>query len=135
MLQRCSAMPHVNVSINGRQYRLGCEEGEDQHLMQLAADLDKRIRDLRAHHGEIGDGRLTIMAALSMADEVVATGARLRKMEAELASLQDARLGYAERAKAMQVAISSALNAAAERVEDMTRRLNQAVADGTIGMG
>jgi cell division protein ZapA len=127
-------MPHVTVIINGRQYRLGCQEGEDEHLVRLAADLDRRINDLRTRHGEIGDARLTIMAALTIADEVAETNAKVRKIEAELASLRDVRLAFAERATAAQTGVATALNAAAERIEQMARRLNESAPDGGIGM-
>jgi cell division protein ZapA len=129
------AMPHVTVTINGRQFRLACADGEETRLARLAADLDKRIEGLRERHGEIGDARLTIMAAITIADEVAETGAKLRKIEAELASLQDARMASGEHAKATQAAVAAALNSAAERIENMTRRLNQTVGNGGVAMG
>jgi cell division protein ZapA len=130
------AMSHVTVTINGRQFRLACEDGEEGHLARLAADLDKRIEDLRARHGAIGDARLTIMAALTIADEVAETSAKVRKIEVELAALQDARVASAERINATQAAVSAAFNSAAERIENITRRLNQTVGDGGgVAMG
>src|SRR5262245_5248142 len=129
------AMAHVIVTINGRQYRLACEDGEEAHLSRLAADLDRRIETLRERHGEIGDARLTIMAALTIADEVVEAGTKLRKAEAELAAMADTRTAAAERAKVTQTAVSAALNAAAERIESITRRLNETVSNGGIAMG
>src|SRR5437016_10875234 len=118
-------MPQVSVTINGRKFRVACEEGQENHLTKLAADLDGRIEKLRAEHGEIGDARLTIMAALTLADELAELGGKLRGLEAEFATLQDARVTVADRAKATQAALSAALNSAAERIEGMTKRLNQ----------
>ena len=60
-------MPQVNVTINGRQFRMACEDGEEPHLLRLAEDLDARITRLRGRFGEIGDTRLTVMAALTLA--------------------------------------------------------------------
>src|SRR5205823_8476948 len=91
------AMAHVSVSINGRQYRMACEDGQEDHLVWLAGDLDRRIEQLRAQFGEIGDMRLTMMAALTIADELVEAGKRLRRFEEDLAALQDARVVAAER--------------------------------------
>lgn len=128
-------MSHVTVTINGRQFRLACEDGEEAHLAGLAAGLDRRIADLRTRHGEIGDARLTVMAALTIADDVAEAQARLRKLEAEFASLGDARSAFTEGARATQDAISAALNSAAERIENMTRRLNQSLGEGGVAMG
>jgi cell division protein ZapA len=128
-------MTRVTVTINGRQFRMACEDGQENHLQRLAADLDQRIERLRANFGEIGDTRLTVMAALTVADELGEASAKLRQIEQELAALQDARIGSAEHAKATQAAVTAALNSAAERIERITRRLNQTVSEGGVAMG
>jgi cell division protein ZapA len=128
-------MPQVNVTINGRQFRMACEEGEESNLQRLAEDLDARIARLRARFGEIGDTRLTVMAALTLADELTEVKERLAKMEPELASLQETNMASADRAKATQSAITAALNAAAERIEGITRRLNQTVPAADVPIG
>jgi cell division protein ZapA len=119
------AMSQVTVTINGRQFRMACEDGQEDHLLQLAADLDRRIAKLRNSFGEIGDTRLTVMAALTLSDELAETGDRLRRLEQELAALQDARIASVEHATATQAAVAAALNAAAERIEAVAGRLNQ----------
>ena len=40
-------MSQVSVTINGRQFRMACEDGQEGHLMNLARDLDTRIEGLR----------------------------------------------------------------------------------------
>ncbi len=91
-------MAQVNVTINGRQFRMACEDGQEEHLLQLAEDLDERIDELRGKFGEIGDTRLTVMAALTVADELAEAGKKMRRLEEELAALQDARVVAADRA-------------------------------------
>src|SRR5271166_4064823 len=122
-------MAQVSVTINGRQYRMACEDGQESHLMRLAKDLDLRIGELRAKFGEIGDMRLTVMAALTVADELVEAGKRLRRIEEELAGLQDARVLASDRTQATSAAVAAALNSAAERIERVTRNLNQSLSD------
>jgi cell division protein ZapA len=129
-------MAQVNVTINGRQYRMACEDGQEDHLMQLAKDIDDRIEQLRNNFGEIGDARLTVMAALTVADELTEAGRKMRRLEEEIIALQDARVVSADRAQQTQAAIVAALNAAAERIEGITRKLNQTVSNGAgIAMG
>ncbi|MGY3121261.1 cell division protein ZapA (FtsZ GTPase activity inhibitor) [Bradyrhizobium sp. S3.14.4] len=53
-------MSHINVTINGRQYRMACEEGQEVRLLKLAESLETRIQSLRGKFGEIGDARLTV---------------------------------------------------------------------------
>lgn len=122
-------MAHVSVTINGRQYRMACEDGQENHLIWLSGDLDRRIGQLRDQFGEIGDMRLTMMAALTVADELVEAGKRLRRLEEEMASLQDARAVSTERAQATQAAVAAALNSAAERIERVIKGLNRGLGE------
>jgi len=122
-------MAHVSVTINGRQYRMACEDGQENHLIWLSGDLYRRIGQLRAQFGEIGDMRLTMMAALTVADELVEAGKRLRRLEEEMAALQDARAVGTERAQATQAAVAAALNSAAERIERVIRGLNRGLGE------
>jgi cell division protein ZapA len=129
-------MAQVNVTINNRQYRMGCEDGQEEHVTQLANDIDTRIEQLREAHGEIGDQRLTVMAALTVADELTESMRRIRRLEEEIAALQDARVIAAERAQQTQAAVVSALNAAVERIEELTRQINQSAQPGpSVAMG
>ncbi|MGO4712451.1 cell division protein ZapA [Bradyrhizobium sp. 2TAF24] len=123
-------MSHVSVTINGRQYRMACEEGQERRLLQLAESLESRITSLRGKFGEIGDARLTVMSALMLADELLDANQRILRLEDEMHALQDARFAAGERAKATQTAISLALNSAAERLEKMTQTLNRTLGGG-----
>jgi len=117
-------MAIVNATINGRQFRLACEDGQEEHLEKLARDLDGRVNQLRGKFGEIGDSRLTVMAALTVADELAQMSRQLRRLEEEVSALQDARVVASDRAKAAQGAVINAFNSAAERIEGITRKLN-----------
>jgi cell division protein ZapA len=123
-------MSHINVTINGRQYRMACEDGQEPRLLKLAEDLEGRIGDLRGKFGEIGDQRLEVMAALTTSDELLDANNRIRALEEELNALRDVRANAAERARATQAAVAAALNAAAERIEKTTQVLNRTVGNG-----
>ena len=128
-------MPHVSVTINGRQYRMACDDGQEHHLARLAHDLDQRIANLRGTFGEIGDTRLTIMAALMLIDELSEQRQRMHRIETELASLQHARAAALDRAEAVEADIAAALASAAERVEKAVRLLEQADNAHQVAMG
>jgi cell division protein ZapA len=115
----------VNVTINGRQFRMACEDGQEGHLQQLARELDERIVALRGQFGEIGDARLTVMAALMVADELAESGKKLKRLEEELAALRLAGGTASQRTQATQTAIAAALDSAAERIEDIAKKLSQ----------
>jgi len=123
-------MSHINVTINGRQYRMACEEGQEVRLLKLAENLETRIQSLRGKFGEIGDARLTVMAALTVCDELVDTSQRIRNLEDELSKLRDVRVAAVDRARDTQAAVANALNAAAERIERTTQVLNRTVGGG-----
>ena len=128
-------MPQVNVTINGRQFRMACEDGQEEHLTRLARELDGRIETLRAKFGEIGDTRLTVMAALTIADELGEMASRLRRLEDELMAVQEAQVASADRYNAAQATAAASLNAAAERIESVTKKLNAAIAPNSVALG
>jgi cell division protein ZapA len=63
-------MAQVSLQINGFGYILGCADGEEEHLRALAADLDRRIEEIKASSGPGGESRLLLMAALVLSDEL-----------------------------------------------------------------
>ncbi|HZQ14754.1 MAG TPA: cell division protein ZapA [Pseudolabrys sp.] len=123
-------MAQVNATIAGRQFRLACEDGQEDHLQTLAKDLDQRIAQLRGKFGEIGDTRLTVMAALTVADELSEALRRIRRLEEDVDALQDARVVASDRAQVAAAAVVNAFNSAAERIEGITRKLNATVGNG-----
>ena len=128
-------MSQVTVTINGRQFRMACEDGQEGHLMRLAQDLDQRIDKLRGNFGEIGDARLTIMAALTVADDLSELNKKVRRLEEEIAALKDARVASSDRAQTTQAAVVAAFNAAAERLEGIAKKLNQTVGGPGLAQG
>jgi cell division protein ZapA len=116
-------MAHVSVTINGRQYRMACDDGQEHHLARLAHDLDQRIANLRSTFGEIGDTRLTIMAALTLIDELSELRQRMHRIETEFTGLQHARAAALDRSEAMEADITAALTSAAERIEKAVRMI------------
>jgi cell division protein ZapA len=128
-------MAQVSVTINGRQFRMACEDGQEGHLLELARELDSRISGLRAKFGEIGDTRLTVMAAITLADEMAEASVRIKRLEDELAASQDARVVVSDRNKAAQASVAAALSAAAERIEGITKKLNATIGTGSVALG
>lgn len=120
------ANSHVNVTINGRQYRMACEEGQETRLIQLADDLAARIVRLREKFGEIGDARLVVMAALTVSDELLDAREQIALLQRERAALIEG--GAA--AKVIESAVVAALNSAAERIEKTTQTLNRTIGGG-----
>ena len=64
-------MAQVDVSVNGQSYRIACEDGQEDRLVDLAAMVDEKVLDLVNQIGQVGSNRLLVMAALIIADELV----------------------------------------------------------------
>jgi cell division protein ZapA len=63
-------LAQVTVRVNGYSYTVGCEDGQEQHLVAMAAEVDGRIDGIKAVSGNSGESRLLLLAALLMADEL-----------------------------------------------------------------
>ena len=103
-------MAQINVEVNGRPYAVGCEDGQEQHLHELAKMFDRQVRHVSQDMGQLGDTRLFLMGALLLADELADARNRMAAMEAEVGRLQADRTRLETRAVA-------ALESAAKRIE------------------
>lgn len=64
-------MAHVTIRINGYTYTIGCEDGQEDHLTQMAEEVEQRIDHIKKNFGgQSGEARLLMMAALLLADEL-----------------------------------------------------------------
>ena len=73
-------MAQVEVSINGRNYQIACDDGQEGHLVQLGEYVDRRVKELVTAVGQVGDSRLLVMVSLLIADELAETYAELKKL-------------------------------------------------------
>jgi cell division protein ZapA len=63
-------LAQVTVKINGYAYTVGCEDGQEQHLLAMADQVERRIESIKGVAGSSGEARLLVLAALLMADEL-----------------------------------------------------------------
>ncbi|MBJ7410866.1 MAG: cell division protein ZapA [Phenylobacterium sp.] len=105
-------MAQVNVEVNGRPYAVGCEDGQEAHLQDLAKLFDQQVRQISQDMGQLGDTRLFLMGGLLLADELLDARNRLAALQVEVGRLQ------ADRARVETKAVS-ALEAAASKIEKL----------------
>lgn len=123
-------MPQVAVTINGKTYRMACDEGQEQHLLSLAKRFDSCVVHLKDSFGEIGDQRLTVMAGVMITDELVELQKKMRGVEAELASLRRVRDEALDSISARENELVTSLNSASEKIEKISTRLGPVDNDG-----
>lgn len=116
-------MPQISVTIAGRLYRMACGEGEEDHLRELARRLDGRIGSLRGAFGEIGDQRITTMAAITIADDLFEAEKRIAALQGEIAAL--AAEGHAQdrRIEAMAGTVAAMMDGVTADIDDLARSL------------
>ncbi|MDP3173258.1 cell division protein ZapA [Phenylobacterium sp.] len=81
-------MAQVTIEVNGRPYAVGCADGQEQHLRELAEIFDRQVRQVSQDMGQLGDTRLLLMGALLLADELADAKGRLAAQQAELTRLR-----------------------------------------------
>lgn len=116
-------MSQVTVTIDGKSYRMACDEGQEEHLIDLADRFDKYVGHLRGSFGEIGDHRLVVMAGIMVMDEFSELQKRVKGLEAEVGTLRKTRDDALMKADKNDAALTGALSALAERIEGLAERL------------
>lgn len=118
-------MAQVTVKINGYAYTVGCENGQEAHLLDMAREVETRIDSIKSLGGPTGEGRLLVLAALLMADELHDVGlevSALRSMAADLPPGTDIAMIQAAKADAQE---TKRLNRLARRAEEIAASIEQ----------
>lgn len=119
------AMAQVTVTINGKTYRMACEEGEEESLRVLAERFDSYVGRLKGAFGEIGDQRLTVMAGITVTDELQEALGRIRSLEADIETLRASRDEALGKAFSAESELSRQIEAVAKRIEALGDKLAQ----------
>jgi cell division protein ZapA len=117
-------MAQVTVQIDGKAYRMACEEGQEGHLEELAAGFDRYVGHLKEQFGEIGDLRLTVMAGIMVMDELNDITRRLGKLEKEAEELRKGREGVMSEVSKSEDAIAQALGELTSQIQGMAAKLS-----------
>ncbi len=123
MAQSETSTASVNVTIAGRSFRMACGPGEEPHLESLAAQIDRRITELRGAFGEIGDQRLTVMAAITIADELAESRRKIAELEAKVTILSEATAKAEDHATAWAESLAQSLDLTARRIEGIAQTM------------
>jgi cell division protein ZapA len=116
-------MAQVTVTIDGKAYRMACDEGQEEHLMDLAQRFDRYVQHLKNSFGEIGDQRLTVMAGIMVMDELNELQKRVAGLEGEVGTLRKTRDEALTKADRSDAQLTGALGALAERMEVLAEKL------------
>lgn len=120
-------MPQITVTINGRSFRMACDEGEEERLTSLAERFDGYIETLRQNFGEIGDLRLTVMAGIMVTDELSELQRRLKSLEDENSTLHNGHSELAEDIEQDRKKLVDGLNEASQRIEAIAESITASI--------
>ena len=61
----------IHVSIMGKDYPVGCPEGQEEQLLASARYVNEKMQRIRAGSRSVGLDRIAVMAALNIAHELM----------------------------------------------------------------
>lgn len=118
-------MPEVNVEIDGKKYRMACEEGQEQHLMELAERFNRTVIGLKGSFGEIGDNRLVVMAGIAVLDELAEAEDRIEALKQDISDLTTAGRELTIEAEELEQKFARRLSEAARKVEAIAQAIDE----------
>lgn len=119
-------MPLVNIMVNQRAYTVACDEGEEEHLRELAKHVDSKVRELLGTVGHVGETRLLLMASLLITDDYLDAVAQREARTRLINDMGAARDAAEARAASAEEAAAAVLERTLNRVSDIAARLAEA---------
>lgn len=116
-------MPSINVTINGKNYRMACDEGQEEHLEMLASEFDSYVNNLKGSFGEIGDQRLTVMAGVMVTDEMLELKKRVASLEETVDSLKENGALQSRKKQAGDDELAKSIEGIAKTIEALSKKL------------
>jgi cell division protein ZapA len=113
----------IAVTIDGKSYRMACDDGQEDHLAALAAMFDGRVQDMRKSFGEIGDMRLAVMAAITLADEIGELKRKVETADAALAVARQSIEAFDQTTVEREADLAQGIARTAERIERIAKTL------------
>lgn len=128
-------MGSVQVTVNGRNYSVACDEGQEAHVVRLGSYLEQKVGQLVKAVGQVGDARLLVMASLMITDELVDTDQALTQLKNLVAQGGKGKEPFAMPAAAAsplvpapaphEAVLADALETLADRIEAIAAELEQ----------
>jgi cell division protein ZapA len=123
-------MPNVDVEINGKKYRMSCEDGQQEHLLGLAEQFNHRVESFKGDFGEIGDTRLTVMAGIAVLDELAEAERRIESLRQDIAELTTAGRELTLETEELEQRFARRMAEAARKVEAIANAIDETGAPG-----
>ena len=82
-------MANINIKFNGKEYLLSCEDGQEEHLEELANNLNIKFEEIRSTLGNIGENRLLLITSIKVMDEYYETKKKVEQKRTELKELSN----------------------------------------------
>ena len=62
-------MAEVDITINGRSYRISCKDGEEERIKSLSSLINNQVQKLSEKIGQLGEARMILLASLVLLDK------------------------------------------------------------------
>lgn len=104
-------MAQVDIEVNGRAYRMLCQDGQEARLRELAAYVEGRLKHLTGGGKSGSEAQMLLMTCLVLADE-----------------LQDVMAGHGIVPTPVidEAEVASGIDHVAKRIEEVAARLERA---------
>ena len=80
-------MANVSIKFNGKEFLLSCDDGQEEHLQELAEHLNKKFVGLKTELGNIGENKLLLITSIKVMDEYFETKKKIEEKKKEFQDL------------------------------------------------
>ena len=82
-------MANVNIKFNGKEFLLSCDDGQEEHLQELAIHLNEKFDNLKSSLGNLGENKLLLISSITIMDEYFETKKKIEQNKEEIKKLTE----------------------------------------------
>lgn len=113
-------MAEISITINGRNYGIACDDGQEKRVQELGRYVDGRLREIARAGGATNESHLLVLTAIILADEIADIRSQSHASMAPVAQPVGVRISEEE-----EEAIVSAIDLLAARIDAIAGNLQK----------
>lgn len=111
-------MSEVNININGKNYRIGCDPGEESRVQELGKYIDAQVQSIAQSGGTAAEAHLLVLGSIIMCDELFELKDMLKQTQDQYKAVSEKLEKVTEQLEIEQTRNAETIQSSADNIDD-----------------